>query len=343
MVFKRLLIFPILVFFGCTAAINAKSLDKVFNDVNPSVVVIFTKERGYSKETPGETLTSGSLGSGFVISKDGLIMTAAHVVQVADEVMVQFLDGTQAEAKVLGADKAADVALLKLKEIPPMVFVAKLGNSDKVKVGDQVFVVGAPHGLFHTLTVGYISGRRSPGKFSKKLLPLEFLQTDAAINTGNSGGPMFNRKGEVIGIVSSILSKSGGFEGVGFAASINVACELLINQKPIWTGIDPYFVTGSVAQVLNLPQEAGILIQRVAKNSPGDRLGFKPSTIPARIGDQELFVGGDIILAVQGIPISFDPDELDKIREIFGARPDLTNIEFKVLREGKIVKLHKPE
>jgi S1-C subfamily serine protease len=343
MLFKRLLILPILVFFSCTAAIDAKSLDRVFNKVNPSVVVIFTKERGYSRKAPGEMLTSGSLGSGFVVSKDGLIMTAAHVVQVADEVMVQFLDGTQADAKVLGADKAADVALLKLDKLPSTIFVAKLGDSDNVKVGDQVFVVGAPHGLFHTLTVGYISGRRSPGSFSKKLLPLEFLQTDAAINTGNSGGPMFNRKGEVIGIVSSILSKSGGFEGVGFAASINVARELLINQKPIWIGIDPYFVTGVIAQVLNLPQEAGILIQRVAKNSPGYKLGLKPSTIPATIGDQELFVGGDIILEVQGIPISFDPDALDNIRDILAARPDLTNIEFKVLREGKIVKLHKPE
>jgi S1-C subfamily serine protease len=340
MLFNRLLIFPILFFFGCTAAIDAKSLDRVFNKVNPSVVVIFTKERGYSRETPGETLTSGSLGSGFVISKGGLIMTASHVVQVADEVMVQFLDGTQADAKVVGADKTADVALLKLDSLPAKLFVAKLGDSDKVKVGDQVFVVGAPHGLFHTLTVGYISGRRSPGSLSNKLLPLEFLQTDAAINTGNSGGPMFNQNGEVIGIVSSILSKSGGFEGVGFAASINVARDLLIDQKPIWTGIDPYFVTGIVAQVLNLPQEAGILIQRVAKNSPGERLGFKPSMIPAKIGDQELFVGGDIILAVQGIQISFDPDALDKIREILGARPDLVNIEFKVLREGKIVKLH---
>jgi S1-C subfamily serine protease len=341
MLLKRLLIFPILVFFGCTAAIDAKSLGKVFTKVNPSVVVIFTEERGYSREKPGETLTSGNLGSGFVISEDGLIMTAAHVVQVADEVMVQFLDGTQAGAKVMGVDKTADVALLKLDELPSKIVVAKMGNSDKVQVGDQVFVVGAPHGLFHTLTVGYISGRRNPVSLSNKLLPLEFLQTDAAINTGNSGGPMFNQKGEVIGIVSSILSKSGGFEVVGFAASINVARELLINQKPIWIGIDPYFVSGVIAQVLNLPQEAGILIQRVAKNSPGHRLGLKPSTIPAKIGEQEFFVGGDIVLAVQGIPISFDPDALDKIRELLAAHPDLINIEFNVLREGKIVKLGK--
>jgi S1-C subfamily serine protease len=325
MLFKRLLILPILILFSCTAAIDARSLNQVFNKVNPAVVVIFTKERGYSKETPGETLTSGSLGSGFVISKRGLIMTAAHVVQVADEVVVQFLDGTQADAKVVGVDKPADVALLKLDSLPAKLFVAKLGDSDRVKVGDQVFVVGAPHGLFHTLTVGYISGRRRPGNLSNKLLPLEFLQTDAAINTGNSGGPMFNKNGEVIGIVSSILSQSGGFEGVGFAASINVAKELLINQKPVWIGVDPYFAAG---------------VQRVAQNSPGYHLGFKPSTIPAKIGDQELFIGGDIVLAVQGIPISLDFEALRKIRETLTAHPDLTNLEFKVLREGKIVKLH---
>jgi S1-C subfamily serine protease len=340
MLFRRLLILPILILFGCTAAIDARSLNQVFNKVNPTVVVIFTKERGYSKEKPGETLTSGNLGSGFVISRDGLIMTAAHVVQVADAVMVQFMDGTQADAKVMGTDKTADVALLKLENPPRKLFVAKLGNSDEVKVGDQVFVVGAPHGLFHTLTVGYISGRRRPGTLSDELLPIEFLQTDAAINTGNSGGPMFNKNGEVIGIVSSILSQSGGFEGVGFAASINVAKELLINQKPIWIGVDPYFVAGVLAQVLNMPQEAGILIQRVALNSPGYHLGFKPSTIPVKIGDQELFIGGDIVLAVQDIPVSLDLEALRKIRETLAAHPDLTNLEFKVLREGKIVKLH---
>jgi S1-C subfamily serine protease len=131
MVFKRLLILPILILFGCTAAIDARSLNQVFSKVNPTVVVIFTKERGYSKEKPGETHISGNLGSGFVISKDGLIMTAAHVVQVADAVMVQFLDGTQADAKVMGTDKTADVALLKLENPPRKLFVAKLGNSDK--------------------------------------------------------------------------------------------------------------------------------------------------------------------------------------------------------------------
>jgi serine protease Do len=340
MLFKRLLILPILFLFSCTAAIDARSFNEAFNRVNPTVVVIFTKERGYSKEKFGEMQTSGNLGSGFVISRDGLIMTAAHVVQVADEVMVQFLDGTQADAKVMGVDKTADVALLKLENPPRKLFVAKLGNSDEVKIGDQVFVVGAPHGLFHTLTVGYISGRRRPGNLSDELLPIEFLQTDAAINTGNSGGPMFNQNGEVIGIVSSILSQSGGFEGVGFAASINVAKELLINQKPIWTGIDPYFVAGVLAQALNIPQEAGILIQRVAQNSPGYHLGFKPSTIPAKIGDQELFIGGDIVLAVQGISISLNLEALRKIRETLAAHPDLTNLEFKVLREGKIVNLH---
>ena len=240
----------------------------------------------------------------------------------------------------MGADKTADVALLKLEEPPRKLFVAKLGNSDRVRVGDQVFVVGAPHGLFHTLTVGYISGKRRHGSLSDELLPIEFLQTDAAINTGNSGGPMFNKNGEVIGIVSSILSQSGGFEGVGFAASINVAKELLINQKPVWIGVDPYFVAGKLAQALNLPQEAGVLIQRVAQNSPGYHLGFRPSTIPAKIGDQELFIGGDIVLEVQGIPVSLDPLAMEKIRKTLTAHPDLTNLEFTVLRDGKIVKLH---
>ena len=170
--------------------------------------------------------------------------------------------------------------------------------------------------------------------------PAPGIGLNAAINKGNSGGPMFNKNGEVIGIVSSILSQSGGFEGVGFAASINVAKELLINQKPVWIGVDPYFVAGKLAQALNLPQEAGVLIQRVAQNSPGYHLGFRPSTIPAKIGDQELFIGGDIVLEVQGIPVSLDPLAMEKIRKTLTAHPDLTNLEFTVLRDGKIVKLH---
>ena len=339
------LVLTFALFSGCahTRVVGASPLSTVFQRVNPAVVVILTSQRGYSREKPGETVTEGGLGSGVVISRDGLVMTAAHVVQVADTVAVQFLDGHKMDAKVVGSVTLADVALLKLHPVPDNLVVAKLGDSDKVTAGDQVFVVGAPYGIQHTLTVGYVSGRRRPKNFSDQLVPIEFLQIDAAVNQGNSGGPLFNMKGEVVGIVSYILSQSGGFEGLGFAASINIAKELLLKQKSFWTGLEFYFLTEELAKVLNVPQKAGLLIQRVAENSPGHDLGFRPGTIPVKIGNQGLLIGGDIVLEVQGIPISNDMKAMRKIREMIQERRGLTGLEFKVLRGGKIVNLSKSD
>jgi len=189
------------------------------------------------------------------------------------------------------------------------------------------------------LTKGIISGLRRPQNFEDQLLPLEFLQTDASVNKGNSGGPMFNMKGEVVGIVSFILSESGGFEGMGFAASINVAKEILFEQKSFWTGIDGYFLTGELAMALNVPQEAAILIQRVAQDSPGQQLGLKPGNMLVKIGEQKVVIGGDIILAIEDIPFSTDAEALKKIRETALGKPGLKGLKFKVLRAGKVITL----
>jgi len=240
---------------------GAGSLSEVFEKVNPAVVVILTTERGYAGLEPGQqaTFNKGGLGSGIVVSKEGLIMTAAHVVQVADAVVVKFVDGNMVGAKVVGSAPQADVALLQLNHLPDNLVVAELGDSDDVNIGDEIFVIGAPYGVDHTLTVGYMSGRRHPEIVCNSLLPIEFLQTDAAINKGNSGGPMFNMDGKVIGIVSRILSYSGGSEGLGFAVSINTAKELLLNQGSVWTGLEAYLVSGPLAKALNVPREAGLL------------------------------------------------------------------------------------
>ena len=152
-----------------------------------------------------------------LISKDGKVLTAAHVVQTADTVSVEFPNGEIVKAKVVSSEPPADIALLQLERVPASAVVAKLGDSDQVGVADQIFVVGAPYGISHTLTVGHISARRTPGGEQSELGLAEFFQTDAAVNQGNFGGPMFNMNGEVIGIVSHILSQSGGFEGLGFA------------------------------------------------------------------------------------------------------------------------------
>ena len=319
---------------------EAKPLKEVFQQVNPSVVVLVTKVGGFNGSVPGFPAVRGGLGSGIVVSKDGLVMTAAHVIQVADEVSVHFLDGSQGMAKVVSSALQADVALLKLNHVPGTLHVAEFGNSDLVSIGDKVFVVGAPYGIDHTLTVGYLSGRRQSVGICNKLTPIEFLQTDASINMGNSGGPMFNMDGKLIGIVSHILSQSGGSEGLGFATSINTAKELLIEQESFWTGLEAYLVSGDLAKALNVPQEAGMLIQRVANDSPGHKLGLRAGRIPVQIGREKLFIGGDIVLEVQGMPISLDVKETCEIRDTMGGLGRGERIEFKVLRDGKIINLY---
>jgi S1-C subfamily serine protease len=338
---KLLFSFIVISLIGFSSSVGANSLSKVFKKVNPAVVVILTKEHAYSSLQAGETvtITKGGLGSGIVISEDGLVMTSAHVVQVADSVVVRFLDGTTAEAKIVGAAVRADVALLKLDRLPEKLVAAELGDSDEVNIGDEIFVIGAPYGISHTLTVGYMSGRRRPETVCKSLVPIEFLQTDAAINKGNSGGPMFDMDGKVVGIVSHILSQSGGSEGLGFAISINTAKELLLNQNSMWTGLEAYLVSGALARALNVPQEAGLLIQRVANDSPGEKMGLQPGKIPVKIAGERILIGGDIVLEVQGITISDDFRETCRIGDRTGGqnRGRITNV--KVLRGGEVVNL----
>ena len=320
-------------------AAQAESLRKVFQKVNPAVVVIETKEQGVLKGRRGEAVRARGLASGVVVSREGLIMTAAHVVQVADEVTVRFLDGREAVAGVVSSSVTADVALLRIYPVPDNLVAAELGDSDSVGPGDQVFVIGAPFGVDHTLTVGYLSGRRKPREACDPLQPIEFLQTDAAINRGNSGGPLCSLDGKIVGIVSHILSQSGGSEGVGFATSINTAKELLLKRKSFWSGLEFQYVTDELARAFNIPQDAALLVQRVADASPGYVMGLQPGKIPVRIGGEDFLIGGDIILAIQDIPVSKDLEQTCDLRQTLLDLPPGGRIEIKVLRAGKILTL----
>ena len=258
---------------------DAQEIRELFNKVNPSVVVIRTLQIKLTQSTKEGYLSMEGQGSGVIISDDGKIMTAAHVVQIADRIVVEFLDGQEIPANVIASAPYADISLLQLERRPNDIKPVKLGDSDKVEIGDRTFIVGAPYGLKHTLTVGYISGRHKSSTVIGNLTPLELFQTDAAINMGNSGGPMFNMKGEVIGIVSHILSQSGGFEGIGFAVTSNLGDRLLIKQKSFWTGINSYLLAGPLAEIFNLPQPAGLLVQNVAAGSPYARLGLRAGNL----------------------------------------------------------------
>jgi len=186
-----------------TATTSAQDFSNLFEKIDPSVVTITTQELVGSD---GGTQQRGGIGSGFIIDDEGLIMTAAHVVHTADKVFVKFVGGETVPAEVVSSVRGADLALLKVEGIPATASVATMGISNEAKTGSVSLVIGAPLGVEHSLSIGHISGKAIRPTIAGGT-PLHLIQTDASINPGNSGGPLFNEQGEVIGIVSHILTK----------------------------------------------------------------------------------------------------------------------------------------
>ena len=319
--------------------VSAQQLRDVARQVDTSVVVIKTVEKNLLATPQSMFVSSPGSGSGVLISSDGQVLTAAHVVQAADKIEVEFVDGQLVPAKVTASVPGADLAMLKLDWVPYNAKPARLGDSDKLQVGDDVFIIGAPYAMGHSLSAGHVSARRVPKNAMANALALELLQTDAAINKGSSGGPMFNLAGEVVGIVSMILSQSGGSEGMGFAITSNLAHRLLIAKKGFWTGIDGLLLSGEWARIFNVPQEAGLLVQRVADNSPASAIGLIGGTYKAAIAGGELLVGGDIILGVGSVAVSPDGAGLMKVWDQLNTLKPGDVIAVRVLRTGQIVEL----
>jgi S1-C subfamily serine protease len=314
---------------------QAQSLGPAFRRVNASVVIIRAKWKEVGGG--GQVGRVNEVGSGVLITPDGKVITAAHVVQTADQITAEFLDGQVVGARVVASEPEADVSLLQLEKVPAQAMVARIGNSDRAQVGDQVFIIGAPYGSGHTLSVGYITARHKPNTVYSEMALAEFFQTDAAINPGNSGGPMFSMAGEVIGIASHNISKSGGSEGLGFVVTINMARRLLLEQRSFWSGMSGVIIGGQVARALNLPQEVGLMVQQIAAESPAARIGLKAGTIPGTIEGKSFLLGGDIILAVQGREIGTETYEALQAR--LRGLPVGSVITVEVLRDGQRVSL----
>jgi serine protease Do len=235
------------------------------------------------------------LGSGFIISPDGVILTNAHVVDDAQEVTVKLTDRREYKAKVLGVDKQTDVAAIKIdaKNLP----VVSLGNPASAKVGEPVLAIGAPYGFENTATAGIISAK-------SRSLPedtyVPFIQTDVAVNPGNSGGPLFNLKGEVIGINSQIYSQTGGYQGLSFAIPIDVAAKVkdqLVQHGKVTRGrmgVAIQEVTQGLADSFGLPKPQGALVSSVEKGSPAERAGLEPGDVIVRINDRDVNRSSDL-------------------------------------------------
>jgi serine protease Do len=343
-----MLLLTVLIFSGVRTTTYGQQLREAFRKVHQSVVTVRTKEIDLPSSSSQVMSITDGLGSGVLISGDGKILTAAHLVQTADVASVEFPNGQEIIARVIGSDVRSDVALLQLKRVPGGIVPASLGDSNKVEVGDQIFVIGAPYGISQTLTAGHLSGRHWLNRNDET--SVEFLQTDAAVNGGSSGSPVFNLDGEVVGIVSSLMSHSGGSEGLAFATASNTAKRFLLDRQPFWSGIDGLLVTGDLAKALNLPQPAGFLVQRIGEGSIGSSLGLNPGTLRVTIQGTDILLGGDVILSVNEIQITAActaakaievgcDDSYERIYNSIGALKLGDNLVVKVLREGKVVNL----
>jgi serine protease Do len=323
-----------------TTLIHAQTFADLVEKVDQSVVKIEVIEKqNLGLGSPNNFASSEGLGSGVLVGEKNLyILTAAHVVDNATKIIVEFKDGTKLNARNKRVDKTADVALIQLEKPVPHIPAARLGDSDKVRIGDDIFIIGSPLGLAHSVSKGIISGKHTDYNKTNHNRATEFFQTDASINKGNSGGPMFNMEGEVIGIVSSFLSFSGGFEGLGFAASSDIAEEILTQKGRMWLGVDVLPMTAEFCKLFNVPQEGALLVQNVTENSPAYNLGIKGGYVTVKINDMEFLSGGDFILKFDGIKLN-SRENIEKLWEHLNEIEEDQEYEVQVYRNGKIESL----
>jgi S1-C subfamily serine protease len=299
----------------------------------------------------GQQLTSEAQGSGFVVSDDGYVLTNSHVITTAGEtdetqtpeaasrVYVQYRDGERDAAQIIGWDLYDDVGLLKVDPANHPVHPVPLGDSGTVVVGEPVAAIGSPFGQESSLSVGVVSAtERSIDSLTSSYDLIDAIQTDAPINRGNSGGPMFNAHGEVVGINAQIRSESGTAEGVGFAVPINAAkrsMEQLIQTGRVryaWLGITTQTVTPRMARQFDYGAEKGAAVQEVVDGSPAERAGLRGGGEEREYQGVSVLIGGDLIVAMDGEPVDSAEDVVRAVtqRLLPGQSTELT-----ILRNGE--------
>jgi serine protease Do len=274
----------------------------------------------FSEENPHQSPEQQGVGSGFVISSDGYILTNNHVIDDATQIKIKLSDGKEYDAKVVGRDPKTDIALLKAEgasNLQPL----QLGDSDSLKVGNWVVAIGSPFGLEQTVTAGIVSAK---GRVIGSGPYDNFIQTDASINPGNSGGPLLNTEGQVIGINTAIFSQSGGNVGIGFAIPVNMAKEIVpqLEEKGHvtrgWLGVGIQKITPELAKSFGLKDEKGALVSQVAKGGPADKGGIE---------------SGDVIVEFDGKKVA----EMNDLPRVVASTPVGKTVPVKVLRGGNVV------
>jgi S1-C subfamily serine protease len=279
---------------------DGMSIEDIYRRAAPGVVqVTVSGSDPFSGQSEG-------LGSGFVIDKAGHIVTNFHVIEGADEVAVNFSGDDRVRARVVGSDPSTDIAVLRIDTPARALTALPLGNSDGMRVGDPVLAIGNPFRLERSASSGIVSALqrelRSPAGFTIDRV----IQTDAAINQGNSGGPLLNARGDVIGVNTAIFSPSGGNVGIGFAIPINTVRDVvaeLIDKGRVdhaWIGVSMQTVNEELAETFRLPVERGVLVTDVVPGSPADEAGLEGGDTRVVVNGESYFLGGDIITRADG-------------------------------------------
>jgi S1-C subfamily serine protease len=315
-------------------SIGEISLVDLFEKSDDGVVKVSVRK---SVELP----TGRSLGSGFVYDVSGHIITNNHVVEDSQKTTVTFLDGTSYNANVIGTDPYTDLAVIKVDVNPSLLHPLPLGDSSTLRVGEQVAAIGNPFGLSGSMTSGIVSqlGRllSTPGTASFSIP--DVIQTDAAVNPGNSGGPLLNMKGQVIGINTAIQSETGEFVGIGFAVPSNTVSKIvpiLIKEgkyKHPWLGISGIDIDPDLANILGLQDTRGLLVVSVVKDSPAEKAGLHGSTETKEIDGIKYQIGGDVILSVDNKDVRKIDDILIHLQR---EKKVGETLDLEILREGRI-------
>ena len=304
----------------------------IYNRASPSVAYITSTV--YRQTFFYGPQAQKDLGSGFIINSDGQILTNFHVISGSQQVEVTLPDQSKYKATVLVRDRVNDLALIKIEPKKKLTFL-NLGDSDRLQVGQKVLAIGNPFGLQGTLTTGVVSslGRDIEAENNHKMEGM--IQTDAAINSGNSGGPLLDSQGNVSGINTAIYGPSGGSVGIGFALPINRAKVLLddyrAGRKPARLGISTVYVAGDVAQALELPTAGGLLIQEIGSGSSAEAAGLRGARRVVLIGNQEVGIGGDLITAIDGQKIT----EMDAVTRALSKKHSGDTLDLTVFRGGR--------
>ena len=293
---------------------GAKSIQEIYEAAAPGVVQVTSKS--VVSTTPFFGPQSGtSLGSGFVVDRDGYIVTNYHVIEGAKEIEVNFSGDDRVPAKVIGSDPSTDLAVLKIGARSRALTPLPLGNSDAVHVGDAVVAIGNPFGLERSATAGIVSALQRNITAPNGYTIDEVIQIDAPINQGNSGGPLLSAGGEVIGVNSQIESETGGNVGIGFAVPVNTVREVISQIKEsgkvehAYLGVEMQAITDELVETFKLPVDQGILIARVAEGSPADQAGLEGGNKTVIVDGTSYLLGGDIVTSADGQAMT-SPDEL---------------------------------